>query len=985
MKLKRFQSKTVREVLARLKKGAYALADETGLGKTVVCADVARALIEDGSNKNPFVIFYVAPSIELLDQNLDSIVGHLEAELKCADAYNVKPVISRVTQLPLVLAEQDPQKKNVFVIGLSPDTSFKISGKGKKEERAYLAALFGIWRSEEAKSRINRFFWCLKRPMDKDFEDRIANRYTSQEKLGALYRWRTDCREEFSGFLNDINAIDVTDSSTLKARRRVVTQIRRSLASHLVKTPELQPDLVVFDEWHKYKSTCFEPRQKSGSHERLVADLLATLRKAKRSKVLFVSATPFTVDYRELEGSGENVTSNDLKRLIQLFWDKDRFETEYQCLKDKQVAFVAAVERLLRHDAADDLQMLKTEASRCCKAYEAELRRYCVRTERPKVKPDGSESEEAPQWSLVFNSGSAKEFLRRFSAPRDLRSPVTAMWMDGHTFPEAGYDGLKGHEIRNLPKEHWKIQRLRARLRDSFAFGDRLHSLDRPPLWLWPEAPLRGRKHLIFSEFHFVPEEICSVMKVLHSHVKGTSRFSGSVLGFFPLVFRKKERTTGEGSLESNRKGRTTGEKSLDRSIHFPLFYPFLFWELDSDEVAKRIAGHRRELRALIGRARFAVPTILEIDALLVQGIEKFKQAINARQVLMEENCGIPASPRFREYVLGIVEGRMDAWSPGRAAALVVRDQRGRRGKDPRRPNGSEEKALYFFEENALRLGESLLHLLVAPEAQVLKKHARIPARCLPPRWNKFLRFALWYTNRYRLRETLKDFADVLAHAGHNGTQVLTEMISSMSLKRGSVGTKFIRSFHDRKTDETMEVPGKAGISKHSLRTAFNSPFPPYVLASTSVGQEGLDFHRYCDSIIHWTPPGIPAILRQREGRLDRFGSLQVRIAVQQIGKAARGVVPDEDGLSPDFVVMQNGERLNRPRSEVFYLPFTAQHAAWERCLERMHYDDLLIGAPDPLADERTWMSALDEHSPEERERRFSLLSEFSISLRPKG
>jgi hypothetical protein len=44
-----------------------------------------------------------------------------------------------------------------------------------------------------------------------------------------------------------------------------------------------------------------------------------------------------------------------------------------------------------------------------------------------------------------------------------------------------------------------------------------------------------------------------------------------------------------------------------------------------------------------------------------------------------------------------------------------------------------------------------------------------------------------------------EDFADVLAHAGYNGTQVLAEMISSMSLKRGNVGTKFIRSFHDRK------------------------------------------------------------------------------------------------------------------------------------------------------------------------------------------
>ncbi len=30
------------------------------------------------------------------------------------------------------------------------------------------------------------------------------------------------------------------------------------------------------------------------------------------------------------------------------------------------------------------------------------------------------------------------------------------------------------------------------------------------------------------------------------------------------------------------------------------------------------------------------------------------------------------------------------------------------------------------------------------------------------------------------------------------------------------------------------------------LRDAFNSPFRPFVLATTSIGQEGLDFHLYC-------------------------------------------------------------------------------------------------------------------------------------------
>ena len=42
------------------------------------------------------------------------------------------------------------------------------------------------------------------------------------------------------------------------------------------------------------------------------------------------------------------------------------------------------------------------------------------------------------------------------------------------------------------------------------------------------------------------------------------------------------------------------------------------------------------------------------------------------------------------------------------------------------------------------------------------------------------------------------------------------------------------------------------------VRRAFNSPFRPFVLATTSIGQEGLDFHQYA-MIHHWNLPANPA------------------------------------------------------------------------------------------------------------------------------
>lgn len=62
-----------------------------------------------------------------------------------------------------------------------------------------------------------------------------------------------------------------------------------------------------------------------------------------------------------------------------------------------------------------------------------------------------------------------------------------------------------------------------------------------------------------------------------------------------------------------------------------------------------------------------------------------------------------------------------------------------------------------------------------------------------------------------------------------------------------------------------------------NLRETFNSPFRPFVLASTSIGQEGLDFHYYCRKIMHWNLPANPIDLEQREGRINRFMGLVIR------------------------------------------------------------------------------------------------------------
>ena len=88
--------------------------------------------------------------------------------------------------------------------------------------------------------------------------------------------------------------------------------------------------------------------------------------------------------------------------------------------------------------------------------------------------------------------------------------------------------------------------------------------------------------------------------------------------------------------------------------------------------------------------------------------------------------------------------------------------------------------------------------------------------------------------------------------------------------------TAFAMRFGD---DEggSNRADGEAPARASQLREGFNSPYWPFVLISTSVGQEGLDFHPYCHIVVHWNLPNNPVDLEQREGRVHRYKGHAVR------------------------------------------------------------------------------------------------------------
>jgi hypothetical protein len=87
---------------------------------------------------------------------------------------------------------------------------------------------------------------------------------------------------------------------------------------------------------------------------------------------------------------------------------------------------------------------------------------------------------------------------------------------------------------------------------------------------------------------------------------------------------------------------------------------------------------------------------------------------------------------------------------------------------------------------------------------------------------------------------------------------------------------------------------GKIVTRSDQVKDSFNSPFWPFVLATTSIGQEGLDFHQYCHAVVHWNLPSNPVDLEQREGRIHRYKNHAVRKNLaSQYGCIMRNAVGD--------------------------------------------------------------------------------------------
>jgi hypothetical protein len=240
------------------------------------------------------------------------------------------------------------------------------------------------------------------------------------------------------------------------------------------------------------------------------------------------------------------------------------------------------------------------------------------------------------------------------------------------------------------------------------------------------------------------------------------------------------------------------------------------------------------------------------------------------------------------------------------------------------------------------------------------------------------MRIANWTHDAVALRAANYSVDDL--HVEDDGVQV----------SRVNLRARFALRYGVRATDEEASVHRSGGV-----RAAFNSPFWPFVLASTSLGQEGLDFHQYCHAVIHWNLPGNPVDLEQREGRVHRYKGHAVRKNVARTNataaKRARGRDPwrfmfesarpartrgrDRD-LVPYWIYdVPDGARIER---YVPALPLSRDIEKYERLQRELAAYRLVLGQP---RQEDLVAFLGDRFTPEELAAR---LDDLRIDLTPR-
>ncbi len=915
--LKDFQRNTVEYIFDQLyrydKTDRFLLSDEVGLGKTMVARGVIAKAIEHCQDTiDRFDVVYICSNAAIARQNI--------RKLNVLDNQAVRNV-DRLTLLPVEVKKLNEAKKdlysNVNFISFSPQTSLDLGcSDGRYDERILiyhmLKSLPDINRNgfkNLLRRRVGYGNWggMIKNGEELECDKKLVKDYIDvvQADHGLLDALK-ECSNMFS-----YNREKWPDKYNRKANE-VVGKLRQKLAAVCVDA--LEPDIIILDEFQRFKSIL------NGDSEAamLAKSMFEYSDENSKVKLLLLSATPYKM--MTLNTEDENHYLDFLDTLSFLYKHDDQ---KIQSLKESLRQYRYALNDPETFDSRLTLElreklmqvMCRTERVNITKDHNAMLREYkqIVGVEANDLRHATyfGDVAEAVQSHNVIEYWKSSPYLLNYLKGYHLRDRVDKLIETDSHLMLGIIDQAEDRMISQEKIERYaKIEPANPRLRYLMdeTVGKGMWKL----LWMPPSMPYYANsgvfenteklsKNIIFSSWNAVPDAVSTLLSYEAERLMVKS-------------YRDKE-----GLEYSNLSDLSTLLEFRivdDRPVNMPIFAwmmpcEWLANEIDPLLIAMEADGDltQQQMLAIIEeKIRDRVGLISSETETGQEDVQWYSKAT----AMFEEHSVVTSMHewvKWQDKTSSGLRKHIDAYyeiacnetigkipddltsvlayialaGPGTCALRAIK--RTVRGIDP--------KTAYII---AAEVGNGFRTLFNKPENTMLVRSMTDQ----DDYWRQVLQYSVDGNMQSLIDEQFHLYAEEL-RANENPDksaviEVFTPFIEALTLKTSRVqldefipeqdGVKVnrfnIRCNFALRYGKLKSDQGESLARAQDVQSAFNSPFRPFVLISTSLGQEGLDFHPWCHSVVHWNLPSNPVDLEQREGRVQRYKGLAVRKNIVQ-------------------------------------------------------------------------------------------------------
>lgn len=872
MKVMNFQEKTserILEIFRQQQAGGgqkrVLLSDEVGLGKTIMARDVidkVRELRRDLGD-DYFRIVYVCSNQNIIQQNINKLVDNPDDVLKISD--------SRLSMQHLVLEERMAKvratgeygegKMPTLLVPLTPATSFSVQGgSGSKYERALMYAL-------------------VRRLSDMD---------TYQESLYDLFRlnvkpkyWKNDvawyesrvvaCGEEYITNMTATLEVSVPDSLRDKLTKggwnwnesvEIINSLRTIFAE--ISLRKLEPDLVVMDEFQRFSDLLSVG---DNTEESMIAHKFFS--DENISYVLLLSATPYK-PFTTLEELNEQNCDEQYEDFLRLMRFLNNGESEFQTVWEDYSSELAQISTdnmevlIAKKKRAEDSMysvMCRTErfgesliksmpGMEKLPVSEGDVLSYCQMQHLMDATRDVL-GENATGCNISIEYVKSSPYLLSFMQHYQQKKLVESAFNPDKKNPVALPINqqtqrllLKGNRVwgfKDLQANNARLDYIKSMLFDKHS--ERL-------LWVPASHPYYDvptdnvfaqnkdfSKVLVFSSWEMVPR----MLAVMLSYESEQRTIPAAFPGTSYLA------KTGGNRLKNDKNEHQRDIEVLCyasetlASLYNPEAY-FREGTRSISDIEVSVAQKITERLSTIATSTDA-PTGSE-------GILLLAKALDGDDVI----APVPTERAVR------ILTHMAIASPAICLLRIMKD-----------PSVAAHLASHFVSMFNRRESAAIIDL--CSKLEPANYYERVLEYCVMGNLQSVMdEFAHMQPNPNRLQRMIEDAFIGVSSLDIDTTDSFCKSKQEAYHKKASMRRSYAYDYANAKaiTDKTMEHNG-------NLQQAFNSPFRPFVLATTSVGQEGLDFHWYSRKIVHWNLPSNPVDMEQREGRINRFKCLAIR------------------------------------------------------------------------------------------------------------